>query len=67
MVWGERLVQVLKQLASVCITYAIAGGGTFLLILLLDKLIGIRVAPEVENMGLDSTEHDELGYGEQGL
>ena len=28
----------------------------------LDKLMGIRVSPEVEDKGLDMTEHGELAY-----
>lgn len=60
-------VQLLKQLAAVAIAYVIAGVGTFALIKILQATVGLRVSPEVEIQGLDSTEHEEIGYGEQGL
>lgn len=64
---GGNPTQLFKQLLSVVITYAIAGIGTYVLLFVIDKVMGLRVSPEVEHMGLDSTEHDEMGYGEQGL
>ena len=35
---------------------------TFLIAKVLDKVMGLRVAPEVETMGIDTTEHAETGY-----
>ena len=40
--------QLLKQLAAVGITYVIAGVGTFILLILLDLTVGLRVQPEAE-------------------
>jgi Amt family ammonium transporter len=58
--------QVLKQLGAVAIAYLIAGVGTFVLLKILDAVIGLRVSPD-EVQGLDPTEHEEIGYGEQGI
>lgn len=57
--------QVLKQLAAVGITAVIAGMGTFILLLLLEITIGLRVKPEEELQGMDISEHGEEGYGEE--
>lgn len=59
--------QLLKQLAAVAIAYVIAGVGTFVLLKILQAVVGLRVSPDIEVQGLDPAEHDEIGYGEQGL
>lgn len=59
--------QVLKQIAGVVIAYAIAGIGTFVLLKIVQALVGLRVTAEVETIGLDPTEHQEIGYGDQGI
>lgn len=59
--------QLLKQLAAVAIAYVFAGVGTFVLLKILQATVGLRVSPEVEVQGLDPTEHEEIGYGEQGI
>lgn len=59
--------QLLKQLAAVAIAYVLAGVGTFVLIKILQVTVGLRVSPEVEVQGLDPAEHEEIGYGEQGI
>lgn len=59
--------QLLKQLAAVGIAYVIAGVGTFVLLKILEATIGLRVSPDVETQGLDPDEHEEIGYGEQGI
>jgi Amt family ammonium transporter len=56
-----------QQLAAVGIAYVIAGVGTFVLLKVLQATVGLRVAPEVEIQGLDQSEHQEIGYGEQGM
>lgn len=60
-------VQLLKQLAAVAIAYVIAGVGTFVLLKILQATVGLRVSSEVETQGLDPAEHEEIGYGEQGI
>lgn len=59
--------QLLKQLAAVAIAYVIAGVGTFVLLKILGSIMGLRVSSDVETIGLDPTEHEEIGYGEQGI
>ena len=36
--------------------------GTLLLLFIVDKLVGLRVSPEVESEGLDLSQHGEEGY-----
>jgi Amt family ammonium transporter len=54
--------QILNQLAAVGISWAIAAVGTLVLLVLVDKLVGLRVAPEEEAEGLDLSQHGEEGY-----
>jgi Amt family ammonium transporter len=56
--WG----QLLNQSAGVGFAWSISIVGTLLLLLLVDKLVGLRVAPEDEARGLDLSQHDEEGY-----
>ena len=56
---GELL---LKQLAGVGAAAAFAGVATFVLLKLIDLVIGVRVAPDEEREGLDATLHGESGY-----
>ncbi len=62
---GNDPGQVLKQLAAVGITYVMAGVGTFIILKVLDALVGLRVKPEVEDQGLDICEHGEEAYGQE--
>ena len=59
--------QLLKQLGGVVIAYLVAGIGTFVLIKIIQATMGLRVPAEVETIGLDPTEHQEIGYGDQGI
>ena len=56
--WGQLGTQILGVAAvgvySVVVTYV--------LLKILDKVIGLRVAVPDEREGLDSTEHGETGY-----
>ena len=40
-------------------------GGTWLLLQLIKHLIGIRVEPEQEDVGLDISEHAEQAYSDE--
>jgi ammonium transporter, Amt family len=62
---GNEPGQIGKQFAAVAITYVLAGVGTFVILKVLDALIGIRVKPEVEDQGLDICEHGEEAYGQE--
>jgi len=53
---------IIGQSVAVLITFAFAGIGSFVLLKLVDLLIGLRVRAESEQRGLDITEHGEEGY-----
>ncbi len=50
------------QLVAVLITYVFAGVGSFILLKLVDILVGLRVRAESEQRGLDIIDHGEEGY-----
>lgn len=54
--------QFLIQLATVAISWAYSFGVTFLLLKILDKTMGLNVAPEEELAGLDVAQHGEPAY-----
>ncbi len=54
--------QVFNQLIAVLITIILAVAGTFVLLKLIDLLIGVRVSEEEELQGLDLSQHGEEGY-----
>jgi Amt family ammonium transporter len=56
--WG----QVLNQLAGVGVAWGISIVGTLVLLVVVDKVIGLRVTPEQESEGLDLSQHGEEGY-----
>src|SRR5215510_13442198 len=57
-----NLRQLLYQSIGVVIAWALAAGGTFLILKLVDSVIGLRVSTEHEIRGLDLTQHGEEGY-----
>jgi Amt family ammonium transporter len=56
--WG----QLLNQSAGVAIAWVLSAVGTLVLLFLVDKVIGLRVSAEDENIGLDLSQHGEEGY-----
>src|SRR6187455_1778937 len=54
--------QLVNQLIAVGATVAYAVVGTFVIIKLVDALLGIRVNKEAEEMGLDLSVHGEVAY-----
>jgi ammonium transporter, Amt family len=54
--------QVLIQLVAVGATIAYAVGATFLIVKLVDVLLGMRVGAREEEMGLDLSVHGEVAY-----
>jgi len=54
--------QFVIQLKAVMITIVYSFVVTFILFKLVDRLIGLRVSPEEEVLGLDLTQHRESGY-----
>ncbi|GBF80815.1 ammonium transporter [Aphanothece sacrum] len=59
--------QVLVQLATVVVTYILAGSMTFIILKVLDATVGLRLTPEKESQGMDINEHGEEGYAEEFL
>ncbi|MFZ0340616.1 MAG: ammonium transporter [Terracidiphilus sp.] len=56
--WG----QILNQLAGVGVSWGISIIGTLILLFVVDKIMGLRVTPEHEVVGLDLSQHGEEGY-----
>jgi Amt family ammonium transporter len=54
--------QLLSQSAGVAIAWSISIVGTLILLFVVDKVIGLRLAPEEEAAGLDLSQHGEEGY-----
>jgi len=55
--------QVLIQLIGVGATWIFAGVGTFVILKIVDGVVGLRVSKEEEILGLDLTQHSERAYG----
>ena len=56
--------QLFNQLKGVLFTMAFAGGGTYLLLKLVDAVSGLRVTEEEETLGLDLSQHGESAYND---
>lgn len=56
--------QVVLQLIGIGTTWVFAGAGTYILLKIVDLVIGLRVTKEEEIMGLDLTLHSESAYPE---
>ncbi len=54
--------QFIIQLKAVAITVAYSGVVSFVLLKLVDKIIGLRATEQSERIGLDLTDHRETGY-----
>ncbi len=54
--------QVVIQIKAVCVTIVWCGVASLILYKLVDMIVGLRVAPEVEREGLDLSEHGERAY-----
>ena len=52
----------LEQAKAIGITIVFAMVGSAIIGLIVRKLIGLRIAPEIERQGLDINEHGEEGY-----
>ncbi len=56
--------QFFNQLQAVLVTVALAAIATWVLLKVVDRLVGLRVEPEDESMGLDLSQHGERAYNE---
>ena len=54
--------QVGTQLFAAVITVVYTALATFVILKVVDKLVGLRVGPDDENKGLDLVLHEESGY-----
>ena len=54
--------QVVNQLIGVAIAWVLAIVATFIILKVVDAVVGLRVSPEEETMGLDLSQHGEEGY-----
>ncbi|MEI8205338.1 MAG: ammonium transporter [Kiritimatiellales bacterium] len=73
-IWAEKSVggfdgllygnpgQFLIQLKAVAVTVVYSAVASFILLKLVDKLMGLRVTEHEERVGLDLTQHKEAGY-----
>jgi len=50
------------QIAAVVLTWILSLVATFIILKVVDVLVGIRVTPQQETLGLDVTQHEEEGY-----
>ena len=58
--------QLLIQAIGVGVAGTLGFGGTFIIMKVLDVLIGVRVSPETEEKGLDISEHAERAHSDEG-
>jgi Amt family ammonium transporter len=56
--------QFVNQLIAVGFTLALSAAATFVLLMIIKPLVGLRVTREAEHTGLDITEHEESAYNE---
>ena len=54
--------QILNQAVGAGIGWVLSIAGTLVLLFVVDKVLGLRVAPEQEVAGLDLSQHGEEGY-----
>ncbi len=59
---GGGLEQLLKQAKSLIAATGYSFVGTFVILKLVDLVIGLRVSAEDEDLGLDLSQHGERGY-----
>ena len=54
--------QLLNQVVAVWVTWVFAIAVTFIIIKIVDLIVGLRVSSDDEILGLDSSQHGESGY-----
>jgi len=57
-----NLHQLANQAVGVLIAVVLSAVGTYVILLIADVVLGVRVSPEEEVRGLDLTQHGEEGY-----
>jgi len=61
-----RPEQILDQLAAIGVVWAYSFTATTVILVVLDKTLGLRVKEEEEELGLDASQHGERGYAFDG-
>jgi Amt family ammonium transporter len=56
--------QCLNQLKGVLLTVVLAGGGSYIILKIVNATVGLRVDREEETLGLDLTQHGERAYND---
>lgn len=56
--------QFVNQLIGILFTMVLAGGGTYVILKIVNATVGLRVDPEAETLGLDLTQHGERAYND---
>jgi ammonium transporter, Amt family len=59
---GGSLAQLGRQAVAVAVTVAFSLAATFLILKVVDRLVGLRITEEEEGTGLDLTQHGEAAY-----
>jgi Amt family ammonium transporter len=62
LIWGGNAGQVWTQIVGVGATYALCLVGTFVILGIVNSVVGLRVEDEDEAIGLDLTQHAESAY-----
>ena len=55
--------QLVIQAVGVVVTWVFAFAGTYLILKVVDAIVGLRVSKEEEILGLDLSQHSERAYG----
>jgi Amt family ammonium transporter len=55
-------MQIVNQLIAICLAILFAGGGSFIILKVVDTIFGLRVEEQHEIAGLDLTQHGEVAY-----
>jgi Amt family ammonium transporter len=58
----DFMAQIISQLKAVAMTLVWSGVGTFIILKVIDVIIGLRTATDAEREGLDLTDHGERAY-----
>jgi Amt family ammonium transporter len=58
----DFVTQIVAQIKAVLMTLVWSGVGTFIILKVIDIVVGLRVKVDVEREGLDLTEHGERAY-----
>jgi len=54
--------QLMNQIVAIATTWVFAIAMTFIIIKIVDLMVGLRLSPDDEILGLDSSQHGESGY-----